>query len=106
MIKYFKIPLTFLLIYSFVIGQSVAQDDVNIVDNSLKDVMLVAATGVGGAVLGLSTLSFVEEPSEHLKNIVIGGALGVIAGVAIVAFKQATKSQKTYGEFASLFKNA
>jgi hypothetical protein len=49
-------------------------------------------TGAFGAVLGLSTLSFVDQPSAHLKNIMIGGALGIILGVGYVAWEASTSS--------------
>lgn len=62
-------------------------------DESLKDFSIVMGAGVAGAVLGLSTLSFVEEPKDHLKNVAIGGAIGIVIGVGIVIFSQATKSQ-------------
>jgi hypothetical protein len=54
----------------------------------------VAATTAGGAILGLSTLSFVDEPGDHLKNILFGGAIGLIIGVAVVAYSQAQGSQE------------
>jgi len=38
--------------------------------------------GLGGAVLGLSTLSFYGKPDEHIGNISTGFALGLIGGVA------------------------
>ena len=44
----------------------------------------------------VSTLSFVDEPSENLDHIVTGGAIGIILGVGIVGFMQATKSQEIY----------
>jgi hypothetical protein len=54
--------------------------------------------GLAGAVLGLSTLSFVEEPKDHTRNIVVGASIGIIAGVAYVAFTQANKSREAiYG---------
>ncbi len=63
---------------------------------TIRDVSIISAVGVGGAILGLSTLSFVDEPKEHLNNIVIGGALGIIVGVGIVAWLQATSGKKRY----------
>lgn len=73
-----------------------AQDDGGssggIVDDSLRDITVVLGTGAAGAILGLSTLSFVEVPKDHLKNIAIGGAIGVVVGVGIVVYSQATKS--------------
>lgn len=73
-----------------------AQEESTIFDDSMRDITIVAGLGVGGAVLGLSTLSFVEEPSDHLKNIVVGGAIGIIIGVAVVAYSQASKSQQYF----------
>ena len=44
----------------------------------------VALAGIGGAVLGLSTLSFYGQPSEHLNNISTGFILGILAGTIYV----------------------
>lgn len=70
-----------------------AQEDGGILRESVSDLATVAGIGLGGAVLGLSTLSFTEEPKDHLKNILVGGSIGIIAGVAVVAWRQATKSK-------------
>lgn len=70
-----------------------AQEESGILKESISDLATVAGIGLGGAVLGLSTLSFTEEPRDHLKNILVGGAIGIIAGVGIVAWQQATKSK-------------
>ena len=56
----------------------------------------VAGVGLAGSVLGLSTLSFVDEPGENLKNIVTGGSIGIILGVGIVAWKHASRSKDFY----------
>ena len=63
-------------------------------DNSLRDLIIVGGTGSMGAILGLSTLSFVEEPSEHLKNVYMGASLGVILGVSFVAYQTANREQE------------
>ena len=62
-------------------------------EEGLRDLVTVAGLGLGGAVLGLSTLSFTEEPSDHLKNIIAGAGVGVVLGVVLVAYNQASKSQ-------------
>lgn len=67
-------------------------------EDSFRDISIVGATAVGGAVLGLSTLSFVEEPGDHLKNIVVGAAVGIILGVGMVAYMAATKNKGIYEE--------
>ncbi|MBY0416191.1 MAG: hypothetical protein K2Q18_18605 [Bdellovibrionales bacterium] len=73
-----------------------------ILDESLEDLTIVLSTGAVGAVLGLSTLSFAETPKDHLKNVAIGGALGIVVGVGIAVFGQATKSQSVIAQQAPL----
>ena len=70
----------------------------SIIDDSLRDMSLVIGSGAVGAVLGLSTLSFVDTPSKHLKNIAVGGAIGIVVGVAVVIFSQATRSSSAITE--------
>ena len=86
-----------LVLFSLV-NSSFAQDNGggDVLEQSMSDIITVSALGGVGAILGLSTLSFVDEPKDHLKNVVVGGALGIIIGVGVVAFSQASKSQKTY----------
>lgn len=64
-----------------------------LVGDTKNDLMIVVGGGLAGAVLGLSTLSFVEEPKEHTRNIIVGASIGIIAGVGFVAFSQANKTQ-------------
>lgn len=75
---------------------SYGQADENIemlVNDTKSDLLIVVGGGLAGAVLGLSTLSFVEEPKEHTRNIIVGASIGIIAGVVVVAMSQATKTQ-------------
>ncbi len=46
----------------------------------------VGVSAGAGAVLGLSTIAFYEKPGEHMNNVVIGTAVGVIVGVGIAAY--------------------
>lgn len=64
-----------------------------VVKQTVGDVGLVVGMGAAGAIVGLSTLSFYEKPKEHWKNVTMGGAIGVILGVAVVAYLQATRTQ-------------
>lgn len=57
-------------------------------EKTKNDILIVGGLALGGAVLGLSTLSFVEEPKFHTKNIIGGAAFGIIIGVLIVAYRQ------------------
>jgi len=64
------------------------------VKNTQNDLLIVAGAGAAGAILGLSTLSFVERPSNHLRNVWTGAALGIIAGVVFVAYTGAQKGSE------------
>lgn len=86
--------------YSFAQEAAAGGGDKGMFENSMKDVFTVIGTGIGGAVLGLSTLSFAEEPKDNLKNVVTGAAIGIILGVGIVAYKAATKNTQQYNENA------
>jgi len=87
-----------------VMGQAAGAQggDEDVLQESLLDITTVVAIGGAGAVLGLSTLSFVEEPKDHLKNILVGGAIGIIIGVGIVAYKQASASKEVFYEGAQV----
>ena len=77
-----------------------ANDD--IIKNTQNDIILVGAGGLGGALLGLSTLSFYDKPSKHVSNIWTGAALGIIAGVIFVAYMSAQKgSEELVSEHSS-----
>ncbi len=91
-----KALLSLTLLLSLVVprvscAQAAKEDD--LIASTQNDILLVAGAGVGGAVLGLSTLSFYDKPSRHLANIWTGAAIGIIAGVVVVALMHAQKSQ-------------
>ena len=71
-----------------VVNPALAQED-DIIKSTQNDIILVGAAGAAGAILGLSTLSFVDKPSKHVSNIWTGAALGIIAGVVFVAYQSA-----------------
>ena len=48
--------------------------------NVKRGVATVLFSTLGGAILGLSTLSFYGEPQEHTDNIMTGALVGLIAG--------------------------
>lgn len=79
-----------------------SEDD--LIKTTQNDIMIVGAAGAAGAVLGLSTLSFVDKPSKHVSNIWTGAALGIIAGVIFVAYNSAQKGSEdlqSSSEFSS-----
>lgn len=77
----------------FTLNVAVAADD-DLIKNTQNDILLVGIAGVGGAVLGLSTLSFYDQPSKHIRNIWTGAAIGIIAGVIFVAYTSAQKGSE------------
>lgn len=95
--KLFSLLLTIQLFFygtglSVAQAQSEGEDD--LIKNTQQDIALVGFAGLGGAVLGLSTLSFVDKPSKHIYNVWTGAALGLIAGVIIVAYNSAQKGSE------------
>ncbi|MFP5490553.1 MAG: hypothetical protein ACLGG0_03585 [Bacteriovoracia bacterium] len=91
----FSLVLTLSLLSPSLVWAQVAEGEEDIVANTQNDIFLIAGAGVGGAILGLSTLSFYDKPSKNLANVWTGAALGIIAGVVIVAIGHANKSQET-----------
>jgi hypothetical protein len=67
-----------------------------------KHLATIIFAGLGGAVLGLSTLSFYGRPQDNLSNIAVGFAFGVITGTALVTYKAASSPEEFYGQ-GSLF---
>lgn len=86
-----KFFISFIILSQLIAPIAQAND---LIKNTQNDILIVAGAGVGGAILGLSTLSFVDEPSKHLPNIWTGAAIGVIAGVVYVAFNSAQKNSE------------
>ncbi len=56
-----------------------------------KQMATIIFSGLAGAILGLSTLSFYGRPQDKLSNIAIGFALGVIGGATFTTYKAATR---------------
>ncbi len=63
-----------------------------------KNTAIVLFSGIGGSLLGLSTLSFYGNPQEHTSNITAGTLLGVLAGIGYVVYDNTAKKAppKTY----------
>lgn len=77
----------------FTLNVAFAQED-DIIKNTQNDILLVGIAGAGGAILGLSTLSFYDQPSKHIANVWTGAAIGIIAGVIFVAYNSAQKGSE------------
>jgi hypothetical protein len=89
--KWFSFLICFQLL---ALNLAFAQEQDDVIKNTQDDILLVAAAGAGGAVLGLSTLSFYDTPSQHISNLWTGAAIGIIAGVIFVAYNSAQKGSE------------
>lgn len=61
-----------------------------------RQIATIVYMGLGGAVLGLSTLSFYGRPQDKLTNIPIGFGIGVIIGTVYMTYQAATNPQEFY----------
>ncbi len=59
-----------------------------------RNVLTVIFASLGGAVLGLSTLSFYGSPQEHTGNITNGLLLGFAGGVGYVVYDNSPKQRQ------------
>lgn len=76
-----------------------AQEQPTLVKRSVATVLFAS---IGGAVLGLSTLSFYGDPAEHTENIGYGALLGFVGGMTYLSLKgyQSVHHQPpTYSDF-------
>ena len=64
--------------------QAQAQDSTTTFKRSLATVLF---SSLGGAVLGLSTLSFYKDAQKHTNNISLGAILGLAGGLTYVAYQ-------------------
>ena len=61
-----------------------------------KQLATIIFAGLAGALLGLSTLSFYGRPQEHLSNLAMGFAFGVIGGTIFTTYKAAANPYDAY----------
>ena len=75
-----------------------AAGSTNVVDEygPKRQIATIVYMGLGGAVLGLSTLSFYGRPQDKLTNIWIGFGAGVIVGTIWMTYQAATNPQEFY----------
>lgn len=61
-----------------------------------RNIATVLFASLGGAVLGLSTLSFYGEPQEHTENITLGALVGFVSGVGYVVYDSSRPTSPSY----------
>lgn len=98
------LSLTLALCASFVFShQAKAQSSTN--ETSMawrRGTAIVLFAGIGGGILGLSTLSFYGQPQEHTENITLGGLAGVIAGLGYVSYKASNPATRGASDYSFL----
>lgn len=78
-------------------GKNAADGDRPAMGGPRRQLATIIYSGLGGAVLGLSTLSFYGRPQDKLSNIAVGFAVGVIVGTIAVTYSAATNPDEFYG---------
>lgn len=73
------------------VGPSAGAEEKAELSGTRKQLATIVFAGLAGAIFGLSTLSFYGRPQDHLSNIAIGFALGVIGGASYTTYKAATQ---------------
>ncbi|MEO0334829.1 MAG: hypothetical protein AAF202_00430 [Pseudomonadota bacterium] len=76
--------------------QSNTQNEAGITSGPRKQLAVIVFAGLAGAILGLSTLSFYGRPQDHLSNIAVGFAVGIIIGTSYTTYKAATQPYEFY----------
>lgn len=91
----FKTVVVIFIVTSFVSSHAFAQQGQSSTQiGPKKQLTMIFLAGLGGAVLGLSTLSFHGRPQDHLGNIAIGFAIGAVFGTVYVTYNTATKPKQ------------
>jgi hypothetical protein len=77
--------LIFFFFYSNVFAESIPRSYNSSAGSSVRgQVARIMMSGLGGAVFGVSTLSFYGEPQKHLSNVAFGAAIGLLIGSVYV----------------------
>lgn len=83
----FKIWLSTILLFASFIAPSAWGQEKSSFPNLRRNAATIIFCGLGGAVLGLSTLSFYGKPQEHVSNIYVGLGAGLIAGSGYIYYR-------------------
>ena len=103
-LKYLKIILTVclsmqLFLPQFAMAQAGVGEEVARTSGPRRQLATIIFSGLAGAILGLSTLSFFGCPQDKLSNIAIGFAVGIIVGTSYTTYKTATQPYEYLGEY-------
>ena len=98
-----RIFLGFLLGIVLLTGQTQAQTST--MSGFRRNFAIVAFAGIGGAVLGLSTLSFYGTPQDHVDNITTGFLLGLAGGFVYVVADSSRPAAQINSDSFSMIDN-
>lgn len=84
-------------------GNGVGQSEAPKLTGTRKQLATIIFSGLAGAILGLSTLSFYGRPQDHLSNIAVGFAFGIISGTIYTTY-QAARAPYEYYDIGQLQK--
>lgn len=91
-----------LVFYSNVFAESTSRTYNSSGSSVRGQVARIMMSGLGGAVFGVSTLSFYGEPQKHLSNVAIGAAIGLLIGSAYVT-SESLKEDYLYTDQSDAF---
>ncbi len=77
-------------------GSASADGQASGLSGTRKQIAIIIFSGLAGGILGLSTLSFYGRPQDHLSNIALGFAVGIISGTIYTSYKAATRPYETF----------
>lgn len=80
-----------LVVSLLLLNSSISTAQVN--KNVKRSIATVLFASLGGAVLGLSTLSFYGHPQDHTDNITAGALLGLAAGTGYLIYQNNQNAQ-------------
>lgn len=87
--KLLLIPTLIVLLQAPIWAQGSGDDKINPLDTR-KAVGNILLSGLFGGILGLSTLSFYDQPQDNIRNITIGAGAGMIAAALYLTFHVAS----------------
>lgn len=93
---------TTLILIALTIGHSSVSSAQQSGKTFKRGVATILFSTLGGAILGLSTLSFYGEPQEHTENITTGALLGALAGAGYLVYDSSRVREGSYDISQSL----
>lgn len=91
--------LTFVTVFTMLLNFSSIGSAAEAGAGAKRSIATVLFSSLGGAIVGLSTLSFYSDAQNHTNNITIGSLLGFIGGVAYLTYNYEAHPEEGYSEF-------